>query len=196
MTGLFQPPVETRSRTSSVLQELSELARQQELDFAALVERLGDRTYGLLLVVLAVVNVVPLLSLIAGPVMAGLGLQMLLGIHRPWFPARLLKLPLPRERTAQALASAVPGIRKLEKFVRPRWHFSEAPIVDRSLGLIILVLGLIVSIPAPFTNLPPSFVILLLGLGLAERDGLLQLTGMVFGLLALVLLLGLIRAWL
>ena len=192
MTDLFDTPAAPRSRTSAVLDELAEHAGRGPLAFGALAERLGDRTYGLLLIVLAALNVVPFISLLTGPAIAALGVQMVLGIRRPWLPRRLLALELPAEPTARALAATAPNIRRLERYLQPRWHFSEAPIVDRCLGLLILLLGMIVTIPAPFTNLPPSFVIILIGLGLTERDGLVQVLGLVLGTVTLLLVWGLL----
>ena len=176
-----------------MLEELAEHAGDRQLSFALLVERLGDRTYGLLLIVLAALNVIPMVSLLAGPVIATLGLQMALGIRRPWLPQRLLALELPAARTKQALIGIVPMIRRLERYLRPRWHFTEAPIVDRSLGVVTLLLGLIVTIPAPFTNIPPSLIIMLLGLGLVERDGLVQIIGLGLATASLALLWSLLR---
>ncbi len=178
-----------------MVRELAAAAMQTPFTFGDMLHRLGDRTYGLLLVILASINIVPLLSMVAGPVIAGLGLQMALGISRPWFPRKLCALELPSPGTAEALLKAVPTITRLERFILPRWHFTEAPIVDRSLGLVVMALGMIITIPAPFTNLPPSVVLVLLGLGLVERDGRVQLLGLLLGLLTVGLLWTLLRAW-
>ncbi len=188
MTGLLSPPATPRRRTSQVLAEITAWPAPEGAAFATVVDRLGDRTYGLLLLLLATINLVPLANLLAGPAIAALGLQMALGVRKPWLPQKLLVLKLSADMMKALQTKLIPAVIRAENYLRPRWLFSEAPIVDRLLGLLVLVLGLIIMIPAPLTNLPPSLALILIGLGLTERDGLVQLLGAVLAIAMISLL--------
>ncbi|HFQ5289818.1 TPA: exopolysaccharide biosynthesis protein [Vibrio vulnificus] len=61
----------------------------------------------------------------------------------------------------------------------------EAPVVDQVNGCIILLLGLLISLPFPFTNIAPAFVVMIMGLSLMERDGLLQIGSFLLGMLSI-----------
>lgn len=139
----------------------------------------------MLLVLVAIFNIIPFVSLIAGFLITILGLQMAAGMARAWLPGSILYRPLPADRVRSALLAFAPKVRAIERYVRPRWQFTEAPIVDRLNGIVIALLGIVISIPIPFTNLGPAFVVILMGLGLMERDGLVQLSAACMGLLAM-----------
>ncbi len=189
---LFAVPQQPRSRTSDVFRELAERAAQGDVTLRTLTERLGDRTFGVLLVMFAAFNIIPLVSLISGLLVALLGLQMALGKRQARLPRRILDWPLPGDKVSAALFAFEKKIIVLERYIRPRWQFSEAPIVDRINGLLIASLGLIIALPLPFTNIGPAIVIVVMGLGLLERDGLVQVIAFSIGLLAVGLIAALI----
>ena len=52
-------------------------------------------------------------------------------------------------------------------------------------GLLLVLLGLLLSLPVPFTNYPLGIILLLYCVGLIERDGALLLTGWILGVAAI-----------
>ncbi|MDX1450968.1 MAG: exopolysaccharide biosynthesis protein [Oleiphilaceae bacterium] len=185
-TPLFAVPAAKRSRTSDVLLELAEQCLQPTLTLRSMTERLGDRTFGMLLVLLAIFNIVPFVSLVAGLLIVSLGLQMAFGLRRVWLPKAIMDRALPQSSVRKALLAFEPRVRKIERYVRPRWHFTEAPIVDRINGFVIALLGAVITLPLPLTNLGPALVVVLMGLGLLERDGLVQLGAALLGIGAML----------
>lgn len=189
---LLHVPDQPRSRTSDVLFSLADRAFSVDVSLRDLTERLGDRTFGMLLMLVAIFSIVPLVSLIAGLLVASLGVQMALGMRHPWIPERILDRRLPASHVRNALLTFAPRVRSMERFIRPRWQFSEAPIVDRINGIVITLLGCIIMLPLPFTNLPPAFIVIVMGVGLMERDGLIQASAALIGVIAITLVVGLI----
>ena len=186
--SLFSIPEKPRSRTSDVLLEMVEQTKQGKVTLRGLTHRLGDRTFGMLLILLAVFNLVPLVSIFVGLLIFVLGIQMLFGMPEPKLPSFILDRELAGDKVRFALEKFEPKVRKFENYIRPRWHFTEAAIIDRINGLIIAALGLFITLPFPFTNLPPALVLIVMGLGLMERDGLVQLLAATSGISAIVLL--------
>ncbi|WP_255439110.1 exopolysaccharide biosynthesis protein [Aestuariibacter sp. GS-14] len=185
---LFDVPAAKRSRTSDILLSIARQGADHSLSLGTLATQFGDRTFGILLIFLAIINIVPIISIISGLLIVFLGVQMILGMRRAWLPASVMHYQLNPVQIQKALNTFHPSIVKLEYYIRPRWQFCEAPIVDRINGVAITVFGMATMIPIPLTNLPPALFIILMGLGLLERDGLVQVAAAFFGLLVTSLL--------
>jgi len=181
MRPIFIVPEKRRSRTSDVLVTLAHRCTEETVTLRDLMNGLGDRTFGVALVVLAAFNIIPFISIFSGLLVAAVGIQLLIGNSRLYLPARMLDHPLPGERVHSSLILFSRKVHGLEKFIRPRWHFSEAPIVDRFNGMVITLLGIVIALPIPFTNIGPALVIIIMALGLIERDGVVQILAIVFG---------------
>lgn len=77
----------------------------------------------------------------------------------------------------------IPYIAKFEKLSLPRWH--HAMILENRIvsGLSLSVLALIVFLPIPFANIPGSIGMILVSLGILQRDGVFVLAGYLIFLL-------------
>lgn len=186
--ALFSVPTHQRSRTSEVFLSLAERTYEKNTTLSTLTERLGDRTFGILFILVAAISVIPVVSIFSGLLVSVLGLQMAIGMRQARLPKFILNRELPADRIRSALLLFEPKIRAMEKFIRPRWQFAEAPVVGRVNGLVIAILGIIIALPFPFTNLGPSILIVIMGLGLLERDGLVQFVALTFGLVSMALI--------
>ncbi len=177
---------ETRSRTSDVLLELVQLTQQSSPTLRTLMSRLGDRTFGTLLLLLSVFSALPLISFIAGLLTIIIGLQMMVGMRQAWLPKRLLDWPLPQQKVRDVLIKIEPYIRRLEHYIYPRLSASEAQIVDQINGFVIAMLGCVILIPLPLINVLPALIVLVMSLGLLERDGIMQIAAAALGMIALI----------
>jgi hypothetical protein len=184
---LFSIPEHKRSRTSDVILSLIEGTYKGDVTLRSMIERLGERTFGVLLIVMAAFNVIPFVSILTGPIISIIGIQMIIGATKIKLPLFVLDWKLSAIKVRQSLLIMEPKIRKIEKFIRPRWTFTEAPIFDRLNGIIIAALGAVIAIPIPFTNFGLALIIIVMGLGLLERDGLVQLLAFLIGVVALII---------
>jgi hypothetical protein len=156
-----------------------------------LAERLEERGFGLLIILLSLVTVIPVLppgsAAAVGLLYVIGGLQMAAGRTRPWLPRRLASYRL-SPRAVQGLRSrGVSLLERVERFSRPRW----TPLSDRALlrasSVVVLLMGVVLFLPLPFLNTLPGLAMLALGVGLMNRDGVFLLVGT--GLAAVVLVL-------
>ena len=184
----FEVPNKARSRTSDVLRELAEQMELPTTSLRRLSERFGDRTFGMLLIIIAIISVLPLISFVAGILIFMLGGQMLMGKVAAWLPKAVLDYQLNGLKVKNAFLAFAPRVSAFEKYIRPRWQITEAPIVDRLNGLVIMLLGATIAVPLPLTNIGPALVINLMGLGLMERDGLVQVASLFLAMLTIALL--------
>ncbi len=165
-------------RTSTVLQDALAAHAEPRIRFGDLVEPLHERAFGFLVLVLALPNFIPVPTGIGGPVgvlIALAGLQMLLGLVKPWLPRRLAEYRVARSAAEKTLNFGLPLLTRLERLARPRLERLTHRPASLFTGLLLMVIGALLALPIPFTNWPIGALLLLYGIALMERDGILLL---------------------
>lgn len=165
-------------RTSELLGAALRAHPGDAIRLGALVEPLHERAFGFLLLILALPNFVPVPIGIGGPmgVLVSLtGLQMLFGLDRPWLPRRVADYALKRSIAERVVSAGQPVLTRLERLCRPRLEALTRRPASRFSGLLLLVIGILLALPIPFTNWPIGALLLLYGVTLLERDGALLL---------------------
>lgn len=160
-------------------EDLSRVLRRSEtgtVTVQSILEAVGEKGFGLLLVVLSLPSALPVpapgYSVPFGIILFLLGLQMAAGRTAPRLPTRLGRIEL-SERAASAMESA--GTRffaKLEFFIRPRLHWIGSRAGRAVMSGLVLFMALLMCVPIPGTNTIPAIAVFLIGIGLAEEDGL------------------------
>jgi hypothetical protein len=158
--------------TSTILERLIEQAPAGDVTIAWLMNQLRPRSFGLILLLLGVCGMLPLLSPIAGVLLAVPAFQMIRADPRPIFPRRLSQRVVPATKLAALLARVVPALRWLERFVRPRWP-TPFQATKRVIGVVVLLLGLGLFVPIPLSNVPVALTIILIAFAYLEEDGIL-----------------------
>jgi hypothetical protein len=181
-------------------EELASLLKTEGdgLTVGELVDRVGDRGFGLLLLVLSLPSALPVpapgYSVPFGILLLILAGQMLAGRVQPAFPRRFQAVRL-SNATAQRLISGTAWIfRKLEWIIRPRMRWAGARAGRILMGVLVALMSLLMMIPIPMTNTAPAFVIFLIGIGLTEEDGLFAIGACLVGALAVLLYAALVWA--
>jgi hypothetical protein len=174
-----QEPPELEPLSTILLDELTE---DETVTLGELRDRLARRGFGLLMIVLALPTLIPVLppgsAAFIGLLYILLSLQMLFGRDEPWLPARLSRVRL-SARTITALRNrGVPFLRRVERFSRPRPLLVDERIASRVVALVVLLLGIVLLTPFPFLNTLPALAVMLMGIGLLNRDGVFVAAGM------------------
>jgi hypothetical protein len=172
----------SQSQLSADLETLHARVKEKALTLAELMQALKGRGSAMLLIFLALpfcFVAVPGLSMPFGIAICLIGGCLAIG-REPWLPRFILQRRLSTARSAQLLTGAIKVARQLEKFVRPRFAFLHAgPGMLRliGLGIVIASLGLMLPLPVPFSNSIPAWAVVLLAIGMMEKDGLCVLLG-------------------
>jgi hypothetical protein len=132
-------------------------------------EQLGRRSFGLTLLVMAVIGCVPGLSTVVGLLVAWPAIQMILGHDRAVLPGLVARREVSTRRLAAVIRMVVPRLAWLERLVHPRWA-PPFETTKRLTGIVMLLLGLTMVSPVPLSHLVPAFVIMLLALAYLEED--------------------------
>jgi hypothetical protein len=80
-----------------------------------------------------------------------------------------------------------PWLARLELLVRPRMHVLLAHRVSMVFtGMLLMLIGLLLSLPIPLTNYVFGGLLLLFAVALLERDGLVMLIAWIAGSIAVI----------
>jgi hypothetical protein len=171
-----------KSQLSTDLEILHARVKGKSLTFAELKQALKGRGPAMLLILLALPFCffpIPGLSTPFGIAICLIGACLVIGCE-PWLPRFIMRRRLSPTRLTQLLTGAVKMARQLEKFVRPRLAFLHTgPGMLQLIGLAIVIagLGLMLPLPIPFSNHLPAWAVVLLAIGMMEKDGLCVLLG-------------------
>ena len=158
---------------SVLLQRLHDEAPPDHFTLGWPMGRLHRRSFGLVMLLLAVVAIAPGVSIVAGLLLMIPTFQMIAGQHMPVFPRRIGVRPLPTRHLAALVQRAVPVLRYLENLIHPRWP-TPLDATKRLVGAVVLLLNItLLFTPVPLSNVVPALVIALISLAYLEEDGLL-----------------------
>lgn len=185
-------------RTSEVFRGLKTIGNGERISLGDLTTSLGDRGFGLLVLIFALPNIIPMIpgvSTVSGIVIALVGLQMMIGRHAPWMPGFVAVKTMPREQLAAMIDRTVSWIERLEQVARPRWTGMTRGPMHVVLGAMFVLLGGILALPLSWIgNFPPGVALVVLAIGMLEEDGVLVAAGHVIGIVATLLVLALVAA--
>lgn len=169
---MLRPEMTLRTPTSRVLDALLDEAPAERVSLGWLVDRLGERSFGIILLLLALLALIPGLSPIAGILLTVPALQMIRAHAGPVFPQRIASRLFETRQLAPVIRGAVPILRSLERFIYPRW-LTPFEATKRLVGGAVLLLSLTLLVPVPLSNIPPALLIGFVAFAYLEQDGAL-----------------------
>jgi hypothetical protein len=177
---------EMRVPTSVLLDRLMLEAPPGTVSLGWLIDRLGPRSFGLVLLLLGLLAVLPGIATAAGVLLVIPAWQMLRGHAAPVFPQRLARRGLPTRRLVALIRRAVPALRLMERVMRPRFP-TPFQTTKRLVGALMLLLGaLMLATPVPLSNVPYGMAIILLAFAYLEEDGIALCIALGLAVLAFV----------
>ena len=175
-----------RPPTSVVLQDLAQRVPEDQVTLAWVIDQLSERSFGIVLLLVALVALIPGLSPVAAFLLALVAVQMILAQPEPRFPRFLSGRRLSKAGLSKIISRITPPLQRLERVIRPRW-ITPFEATKRLIGVVTLLLSITLVAPIPFSQLIPSFVIMLLALAFLEEDGVLLVLSLVAALMSLAL---------
>lgn len=162
---------------------------EEQLRMEDLLAGLGKRVFGMLLFIAAIPAFIPVPGIagaISGPLTVVVGIQLLLGMRRPWLPGFLSRRGPHRHTLVGFERRISPLLARIERRIRPRMsqvldHRAAAMFT----GLLVVLLGILLALPIPFTNYLFGLLMLAYALALLERDGALMLVCWGAGIVAI-----------
>jgi hypothetical protein len=178
-----------RVPTSEILDDLMRQAPAGETTLVWIVAHLRDRSFGIVMLLIGILALVPGISPLAGVLLAWPAIQMMLGHEGPVLPGPVARRRFSTDRLVRVLARAARFLARLERLVQPRWTL-PFETTKRIVGFIILLLGISLLAPIPFSQVIPAAVIILLAFAWLEEDGLLLILALVAALISIAVTAG------
>src|SRR6476620_183181 len=173
---------------SQRLAQIIENTKDERLSFTELAAQLHSRAWGGLMFIFAAINVLPLPPgtsvFFAIPLMI-VSAQMVLGRSSPWFPGRIDRRGVKKTELERLIAKITGLEARIERVLKPRLAGLTAPTATRLIGVVCFLLAILAAIPIPLFHMAPAAAILLFGLALIYRDGVLVIAAAIAALLSL-----------
>ncbi len=166
----------------TLLQSLCSETDGETVSVGDLLNAVGRRSYGPVLLLLGFIAISPLTIIPGASVLVALvtlifALQMAIGRPYPWIPKKALAFSFPRKHMVQGVAVADKYVVQIDRFLKPRLTFlTNAPFVQ--IVALACVGAALVTLPLsfiPFGPVIPSLTVLLFGLAVTARDGFVLL---------------------
>lgn len=160
-----------------------------------ILEQIGSRSFGPLLLLAGVIVLAPLIGDIPGvPTIIGLfvfllAVQLLLGRNHIWLPQWLLNKDMSAEKLRSSLKWLKKPARFLDRLLRSRLTMLVSGSAVYAIALTCLLVALLMPVMevVPFSANLAGIVLTTFGLSMISKDGLLALIGFVVTLGAFVL---------
>jgi hypothetical protein len=171
-------------RSSEILADLIKNGdSKSDWSFQDLLQVLGKRSFGIAILFFALpsalpVSAIPGISFIFSIPIIFFSFQMIVS-KSLWLPEFIGRRTITHETLAKIVKKANPFLTKLEYFFKPRLKQMTSRFMNVLNSLLIIFLGLLLMLPIPFSNTIIAGLIIIISLGITEKDGLMVLIGYV-----------------
>jgi hypothetical protein len=177
-------------RMSQVLNRLADEPGER-IAISTIFGALSDRSFAILIVLLGLPNCLPMpppIPAISALLLMLIAVQVTIGRPAPWIPDALMRKSIKQADLGRAIRRALPIVNRLEALSRPRLHLFDAKTSAILSGLLLFVMAFGMLAAAPLIGqIPYGVAVCLMGLGRAEGDGLLIVSGLVSGVIGAAL---------
>lgn len=170
---------------TDLMDALIRTSREETLTVGRILDKLEKRSFGPLLLVPALISVIPVIGALPGVTWTTSALVLIVSLHfvtnskQLWIPGRLRRIKVSRETFRKGVCSARPWLRRIDRLVRPRFHFLFRPPWTFVVALlcVLMSIGMFVGSIVPGGVVVPALGVLLLSIGLTARDGAVMVLG-------------------
>lgn len=176
---------------AAVLQSVLQIKEGEQQTIGNVCTEVGEKGFGVLLVMLSLPSALPIpapgYSTPFGLAILLVAFQILRGQEKLWLPSRIQKVEISSVMGLRMASVAGKFLGATERWIKPRHKWITSTAGQVGLASIVALMAILMLFPIPLTNTFPAMVIFLIGIALAEEDGLLAFVAFVIGALAVML---------
>lgn len=169
-------------QTSQALKRLLKDAPPDRISVGWIAAQLESRSFGFLMLVLALAGLAPGIASVSGFLLAIPSLQMIAGRQTLALPQFLAVRSAATPGFAKWVRRMIPVFAAIERVVPASAHARLAR-ATRLIGVIDLVLAIAIIMPVPFAYIPPTLAII--AISFAQIEDSVALLAIAFGIAAL-----------
>jgi hypothetical protein len=125
---------------------------------------------------------IPDAASVSGRMIRALGAGLALGRRSITLPRRLLRRKIPRNSLSILIQGIVSALDTAGGKLRQRWDWVFHPAMSVALGVMLFLLGIVSMAPVIGGGIQHAASAFLIGIGIAERDGLAVMIGAIAGM--------------
>lgn len=183
------PPAEAGVASTRLAKLKAHAAEAGEVSLDELMSAMGRSSIAFAILILSLPALIPIpgpFGMVFGTCLAIVSLQIIAGYRRIWLPQFLGRRQLSSGTINVMVRHTAPLVARVETLLRKnRMRHFAGPRAQAFLGIPVLLLAIAVALPIPFGNMLPVAALVMIALGLMERDGLVTLLGLALGVIAL-----------
>lgn len=177
---------------TETLQAIGDESSGGEITSNEINQAMQNRGFGALLIAPGLIVILPTGAIPGVPAICALfiilvAVQAAVGRTHPWLPERIKKISFDKKRYDRSIKAAKPYTHCIDSFFHERFALFTQKTAQRVIAVmcVFLGLGIIILGVIPFAAMLPAAAILMFGLGLSVKDGLLTLGGVFFVVLTI-----------
>lgn len=171
----------TDNGLTAILETIRDDTEQgEQISVDELMTALNSRGYGPLLIGPAIITVLPTGAIPGVPAISALliifvSVQILMRHKKPWIPKRFKEASFSRKAFVSGIETVKPYTQKIDRLFYPRLQFLVRHEIQPLIAILCIIMSICIIILGwiPFQAMLPASGILLLGLGLSAKDGLM-----------------------
>jgi hypothetical protein len=178
-------------KTSELLSQIIDGRNEDEnVSLGEINAALHEKGFALLLILFSVPIAVPLpyppgFTTILGMPLLFYTVQMMMGKVDPWLPKKIAEKEIKISHLKAVIKHSIKFFQFIEKITRPRILVLSSLNGERLIGFLGFLCAVSVSLPIMFGNAVPSLGILIMSIGLLNRDGIIIIFGILVSLIGL-----------
>ncbi len=184
MEAVSMSPDITKQSTIDLLLEIAAEIGEDGMTVGDLVDRLSDRGFGIVQLVLSLPVCIPFLygipQAVAVP-MIFIALQIAAGRHTLWLPQKARTRTISKDGLTSVAERSKKYVSWFENISRPRLVWLTQGPAERVFGLFMTIFCASILVPLPATNTVPGVGVAIMSIGFLERDGFLVILGTIIG---------------
>jgi hypothetical protein len=187
-----QPDASDFTPVSIILRKLHEEAPAGYFTLDWLMGKLQKQSFGLIVLVLAIVAAAPGICLIGGLLLLLPAFQMIMGRPTPTFPHWIGVRRIPTRHLGTVIERSIVVLEHLERTIHPRGRI-PVEASKRVVGVAVVLLSArLILTPLPLSNILPAIIIALIALAYTEEDGLMLSIFLLVGFVVVAVDLGVV----
>lgn len=180
---------QTSGVASTALKTIAELARARgSLSLGEVMSSMGPAGMAFAVLILALPAITPVpgpIGLVFGTALAVVAMQLAVGRKTVWLPGYFRNRNLSSKVIDAVVRHTAPHVIRVERLVRTdRLKPLTGRLAQTLIGLPVLVMAVAIALPIPLGNFLPVISLVVLAIGLMEKDGLVTLIGLILTLVA------------
>lgn len=183
-----------------LLKKIRENSQKEEISVGEIIEMVGERSYGPLLLIAGLATLAPIIGDIPGmPTVLGaivflFSAQLLFGKDHFWLPKFLLNRSISSKKLNKGIRWLESPAKLIDKLLKPRLRMLVRDTAVYVIAFMCLMIASAMPIMefVPFSANVAGAALTVFGLALIARDGLLLILALVFTIAIVVIIIGVI----